>query len=137
MAKILALDVGQKRVGLAISDDLNIIAMPYKTIERVGAILEIKSVIETEGIELVVVGLPLLASGDPGSQAKDIELFTQELRTNIEQKIEYENEFLTSVEAIEKLKSSKKKNIAKEEIDQMAAAIILETYIKRIDASSK
>jgi len=136
MAKILALDVGQKRVGLAISDDLNIIAMPYKTIERAGAVLEVKNVIEIEGIELVVVGLPLLASGDPGSQAKDIELFTQELRANIDQKIEYENEFLTSVEATEKLKSSKKRNIAKEEIDQMAAAIILEAYIKRINARS-
>lgn len=133
MAKILGIDVGQRRVGLAISDDLNIIATPYKTIKRAGAISEIKTIIVKEGIELVVVGLPLLASGDPGSQATDVELFVKELKADIDQKIEYENEFLSSVEAIEKLKSSKKRNIAKEEIDQMAAAIILESYIKRIN----
>ena len=106
------------------------IATPYKTIRRVEAISNLKVIIEEEQIELLVVGLPLLASGDPGSQVGDIELFVKKLKTKIKQKIIFENEFLTSVEAIERLKIIKNKNIAKEEIDQMAAAIILEGYLR-------
>ena len=136
MAKILALDVGQKRIGLAVSDELNIIAMPYKTIERETAIEELAGIIEEEKIDLVVVGLPLLASGDPGSQAKDVEEFTKELRLEVKQELVFENEFLSSVEAVEKLKQSSRKNIAKAEIDQMAAAIILEAYLKSLNAKS-
>ncbi len=136
MAKILALDVGQKRIGLAVSDELNIIAMPYKTIERETAIEELVGIIEEEKIDLLVVGLPLLASGDPGSQAKDVEEFTNELRLEVKQELVFENEFLTSVEAVEKLKQSSRKNIVKAEIDQMAAAIILEAYLKSLNVKS-
>lgn len=131
MAKILAIDLGEKRVGLAISDELNIIAMGFGFLDREIAFEKIVSIIAKEKVEKVVVGLPKLASGDLGSQATDIQDFTGRLISEINVPIEYENEILTSVEAEKRLKEIGRKVKDKGEIDEMSAVIILETYLRR------
>ncbi len=130
MSKILALDVGEKRIGLAVSDDLEILATPYKTIDRDGAIVVLKEIIEKEKAKVLVVGLPYLESGKLGSQADDIKKFTKELISNIDLPYEYVNEALSSKEAKDRLRTYKKRTCNKEEIDQIAATIILEDYLR-------
>jgi putative Holliday junction resolvase len=131
MAKILALDIGEQRVGLAVSDELKIIASPYKTIGREKVIFELKQIVEKEKIEKIIIGLPYLGSGQLGSQAKDIQRFAHNLRAEVNVPIEFENEILTSVEAENRLRERRNKVLDKEEIDKMAATIILESYLGR------
>jgi putative Holliday junction resolvase len=127
--KILALDIGEKRVGLAVSDELGMTASPFKTIQRKEAVSEIAEIVIGEGVGKVVVGVPYLASGELGSQATDVWKFIEELKPRVSVEIDFENEILTSYEAEERLKDKKKKN--KEDIDSMAAVIILESYLAR------
>lgn len=131
MAKILAVDLGEKRVGLATSDELRIIASPYGWVERSKALEKILDIITKENVDLVLLGLPYLPSGGLGSQASDIETFSQELTKATNVKIEFENEVLTSVEAENRLKKMNLKNYSKGEIDAMAACIFLESYMRK------
>lgn len=129
LSKYIAIDVGTKRVGLAASDDLGIIAKPVLTIERDGAVEYIAGLVETEKVSRIVVGLPYLPSGRLGSQSKDVIEFVEELHKETDLPIDYENEVLTSVEAENRLKSLSKKRINKADVDAMAACIILESYL--------
>jgi len=131
MTKILALDVGIKRIGLALSDDLKIIASPYTTIERGKALEKLKAIIIKEDVESLVLGLPYLESGKLGSQAEDIGNFAKKLSEQISLKIEFENELLTSKEAQNRYSKMNKKTHEKGKIDEMAATIILEDYLTR------
>lgn len=128
--KILALDVGEKRVGLAISDELRIVASPTGFCEREQAIEKISDLVESEKVKKIVIGLPHLPSGDLGSQAKDILAFSEVLKESIDCRIDFEDESLSSVEAENRLKR-RKKPYEKGEIDAEAAAIILENYLMR------
>ena len=127
--KVLALDVGEKRIGLAMSDELGTIASPAGFVERRIATTKIEKMVRDENIERIVIGVPYLASGHLGSQASDVWKFAEELKELVLTDIEYENELLTSFEAKERLKGRKKKE--KGDIDSMAATVILEAYLKR------
>lgn len=131
MQKILAIDVGEKRVGLATSDRLGMLAAPFGFLEREGAVPKIVELITQEGIEQIVVGLPYLASGDLGSQAEDVQRFVTELQAMTSTSIDFENEMLSSAEAANRLKTMKRKIKDKGEVDAMAATIILESYLNR------
>ena len=131
MAKILAIDVGEKRVGLAASDETQMIAAPFGYIDRTGAIEKISDIVSQEAIGLVVVGMPFMPSGTLGSQAVDVQAFVASLREMIKVDIDFENEVLSSVEATNRLKSMKRKIKDKGEVDAMAATIILESYLNR------
>lgn len=131
MSKYIALDVGTKRVGVAMSDDLAIIASPYATIPRVGAAEEAARLAEKEKAVRIVVGLPYLPSGGLGSQARDVNLFVEELQKQATIPIDFEDEVLTSIEAENRLKAMSKKRLVKSEVDAMAACIILESYMRR------
>ena len=131
MTKILALDIVEKRIGLAMSDELKIIASPYKTIERKTALENIEDIIKKENVESLVLGLPYLENGELGSQADDIGEFAKELNERIAIKIEFENELLSSKEAKNRYHNMNKKTYEKGKIDEMAATIILEDYLSR------
>ena len=131
MQKILSIDVGEKRVGLATSDELGIIASPFGFIDRDGAVQKIADILVQENIGQIVVGLPYLPSGTLGSQAEDVQKFTAELRPITKIGIDFENEVLSSVEATNRLRQMKRKIKDKGEVDAMAATIILESYMNR------
>jgi putative Holliday junction resolvase len=133
LTKVLAIDVGEKRVGLATCDELRMIASPFGFLERDGAIEKILEIIAAEEIGQLVVGLPQLSSGDLGTQAEDVKSFVSELESKTAIAIDYENEILSSVEAANRIKQSKKKMKHKGELDAMAACIILESYLGRIE----
>lgn len=130
MSVILALDVGERRVGVAKTDELEIIASPFGFFDREVAIEKIADIISEEMVDLIVVGMPYLPSGGLGSQAEDVNLFIEELKAATSLDIETENEVLTSVEAEKRLKSMKK-SFEKGDIDAMAATVILESYLRK------
>ena len=128
----MALDVGTKRVGIAISDYLQVIANPVCTILRqpeADAIQQIVSLAKENRVEKIVVGLPINMDGTQGFQAQDCINFAQNF---FGFDIIYEDERLTSDEAEQRLKSRKidfRKN--KGLVDMESACIILEQYLSR------
>ena len=99
---IIALDVGTKRIGIAISDTSQNFAFPRGSIERKNCINCIISLANTEDVEMILVGMPYLPSGEIGTQAKDIEQFSQELSENINIQIKTVDERMSTKEAIKK-----------------------------------
>lgn len=132
MHKIMALDVGTKRIGIALSDYLQVIATPHSTIQRVPenkAIEDIIKLARENRVEKIVVGVPINMDGTQGFQAQDCIGFAQKLQGF---DIIFEDERLTSEEAEQRLKSRKidfRKN--KGLVDMESACVILEQYLSR------
>ena len=134
MGRLLAIDYGARRVGLALSDPLKMIASPYRTIinnNNTILIQEIETVIAAKDVELTIIGLPLGMAGQKTEQTKKVEEFVDKLidRGII---IKYEDERWSSVAA---KRSMKEQNIKsghnKDLVDQTAAAIFLQQYLDR------
>ncbi|MCX6806614.1 MAG: Holliday junction resolvase RuvX [Candidatus Berkelbacteria bacterium] len=129
MKRILALDYGQKRIGLAISDPTGIIARPYGLInEPEKAIKKIKEICQKEKIKEIVVGLPLNMKGEEGIQVQKTKAFVSELQKEVFLPIIFEDERLTTKEADKILREMKVK-ARKEKIDTLSALLILEQYL--------
>ena len=134
MARILGIDFGEKRVGLALSDRLNLIASPYKTIQYASKndlLNEIKKVVFDKEIEIFVLGLPLNMKGQDSNQTKKVRSF-KKLLSILELPIFYEDERFSSIVAKNSLVlQNVKTGHNKSEIDKTAAAIILQQYLDR------
>jgi len=134
--RILSIDYGKKRVGIAISDPLNIFAIPLVTIENNEKFWqEFLSLFSEYKIKKVLLGYPLLPSGDKSSSTLMVERFLEELKEKIEQKIILRDERYTSSIAQERIINSvksRKKRRNKGLVDRNAAAVILEEYLEEI-----
>lgn len=134
--KMLALDVGNKRIGTAVSDELGMFAHPLYTIHRKGIkrdIEEIIRILEEHRIEKLVVGLPRNMDGTLGFQGEKTMKFVNSLQREIGMDVEYIDERLSTQEAKEimlanNIRQENKKNI----IDTIAAVVILDDYLKRV-----
>jgi putative Holliday junction resolvase len=127
----LALDVGERRIGVAIGDSGVRIAVPFDVVEVDGKELErIAKLIIDEKIDTVVVGYPRNQSGEPTAQTTYVEDFAATLK-DIAPRIVFQDESLTSVLAEEQLKTLKKP-YTKGDIDSQAAAIILQDYLEQL-----
>ena len=130
MHKIMALDVGTKRIGIAISDYLHVIATPHSFINRepeVKAIETITQIAKENNVKKIVVGVPINMDGTLGFQAQNCIDFSQKI---VGFDIILEDERLTSEEAEERLRSRKvdfRKN--KGLVDTESACVILEQYL--------
>ena len=130
MHKIMALDIGTKRIGIALSDYLQVIATPHSFISRTPenvAIEEITKIAKENRVEKIVVGVPINMDGTTGFQAQDCIDFSQKF---LGFDIIYEDERLTSEEAEERLRKRKidfRKN--KGLVDMESACVILEQYL--------
>jgi len=94
--KILALDYGSARTGVAVSDPTGTVARPLRTLERATP-ADVRSLVEEEGAERVVVGLPLTLRGEHGAQAEETQRFVDELRAAVEVPVETFDERFTTV----------------------------------------
>ncbi len=122
---ILGLDYGEKRVGLAISDPEDRIALKYKTIllEDAEQLLEeLKKVCQEEEVKRVVIGLPISLSGQDSKQTKAVREFAEYVRIKLNLDVQLEDERLTSVEA---------ERTQAKDIDEESARLILQTYLDR------
>jgi putative Holliday junction resolvase len=132
MSRILGIDYGDVRIGLAMSDESQIIAKPYKTLENKGKKFVLKEIIKIckdDSVEEIVIGKPIMLSGEEGIQVEKVNRFIDFLKDNINVKIELEDERLTTVEA-EKLLNEKDIS-SKIDKDQISAYYILQNYLSK------
>ena len=128
---MIGLDVGDRRVGVAISDPLGKTAQPLETLERDGGLMERLAVlIRDTGAERMVVGLPLLMDGREGEQARKVRRFTRDLEESLDVSVVLLDERLTSREARNVLEAGGfKPRREKGATDRVAAALILRAYM--------
>lgn len=137
MARILGIDSGERRIGLAISDETELVARPLLVIQRREdalrqALDQIRDVAAREGAERLVVGLPLNADGSEGHQAKRARALARLLEKVVERPVEFWDERLSSVEAERMLREQGRSPRRVREaggIDAYAAAVILQDYL--------
>ena len=132
--RIMALDVGSKTIGLAVSDALGITAQGLETIRRRNKrfdLAALHSIIRRHGVTELVVGLPLRLSGKAGTQAEKVSAFAEELREKFKLPVHLWDERLTSAEANRILKQSEI-SIRKRAgaVDRLAAVLILQNYME-------
>ena len=134
MARALGIDFGEKRVGLALSDRLYLIASPYKTIQYISQddlISKIKKIVFEKEIKVFVLGLPLNLKGEDTTQTKKVRKF-KKLLSILSLPIVYEDERFSSIIAKNSLVlQNVKTGHNKSEIDKTAAAIILQQYLDK------
>lgn len=132
MYKVMALDIGTKRIGIALSDYLLMIANGHSYISREPeekALSEINKIAKENNVKKIVIGLPLNMDDSEGFQAKNCKEFAQKIK---DYEIIFEDERLTSEIAEENLRN-KKINFRKDKglVDIESACIILEQYLAR------
>jgi len=127
--KLIALDVGEARIGVAVADTAVRIAVPYGAIEVDGRELtEIAELAVREDADVIVVGYPRNQAGEPTAQTAYVEQFVSGLRDMASQ-IVFQDESLTSVMAEQRLQA-RGGSYTKGDIDAEAAVIILQDYIE-------
>ncbi len=136
MPRILAIDYGTKRVGLAVTDPLKIIASTLDTVHAKDVIEYLKKYTSTEAVETFVVGLPKRLDGSDSESAVHVESFVNLLRKNFpDTPIVRVDERFTSTIATRSLLEmglKKKDRAKKENVDQVSAVLILQTYMQSI-----
>ena len=137
MDRILAIDYGLKKIGLALSDPLKIIAKPFKTIENnsYDFILEyLFNIIDEYSIKEIVIGLPITLKNSFSDQTSIVQKFINQLKEDLSIKITIVDERLSSIEAKKSLiYQGIKTGHNKKEIDKTAAAIFLQSYLNQIE----
>jgi putative pre-16S rRNA nuclease len=132
--RVLGMDVGARRIGLAVSDPLGITAQGIETLERRNkrtdfAILE--RVIRRYEVGEIVVGYPLRMSGSTGNQSEKMAAFAEELRRKFELPVHLWDERLTTAEAHRVLDQTEMSTRRRSEVvDQMAAVLILQSFLE-------
>jgi putative Holliday junction resolvase len=129
--RLLGLDIGEVRIGVAISDELGSIASPLAMIPRkADVIAELKKLIVKYMPSRLIVGLPVGLSGREGPQAQATREFAEELAAAVGLPIEYYDERMSSSIAEQTLISQgTRREKRKQQIDAMAAAVILQGYL--------
>lgn len=131
--RYLALDHGTKRIGVAVSDELKMIAQPLEFIptEPFDAFLvRLKQVITEKEVELVFIGMPRNMDGTYGPAAQKVQEFIAQLKPEISVPIKTLDERLTSAQANRVLlQGNVRRADRKQKVDAMAAAILLQSYL--------
>jgi len=124
--KVLALDYGSARTGVAVSDATGTLARPVGVVERAGSdagLAQVAELVQEEAAELVVVGLPLTLRGERGAQAQETERFVSRLRRIVDVPVEtYDERFTTALAGQDGGRSAE---------DARAAAHLLTSYLAR------
>jgi len=132
VSRSLGVDYGTKRVGLAISDSLGITARPLSVVPRSAVVDEVVNLVKEHDIGTIVVGLPTGLSGDEGMSASEARKLADELGAATGAEVILADERYTSRMADDALlESGMKRRKRRENVDKVAAAIILQDYLDR------
>lgn len=135
--RILAIDYGDKKVGLALSDPMKIIAKPYKTImnnSKESLLNDINQVIQLKDVNEIVVGLPKTLKNTYSEQTYKVKDFIDYITKSLDINVVVVDERLSSIEAKRSLiNQGIKTGHNKKEIDKTAAAIFLQSYLNQIE----
>jgi len=133
--KILALDIGTVRIGIATSDIMEIIASAYEVYRRKNMPEDVKhiaDIVQNLSVGEIVIGLPLKMDGSEGQSVEMAKTFGDELSKLVNVPIVYQDERLSTVEAQRILiESGMRREKRKDKIDSIAATIILQTYLDK------
>lgn len=131
--RFMGIDLGDKRIGIALSDEGAVIASPMETLPRQGNRKDIARLLEIAGREdvgVILVGLPLSLDGSEGPQAKKVGRFVEALRAETTLPVTTWDERLSTVTAEQVLiEADVSRAKRKQRIDQVAAAVILQSYL--------
>lgn len=134
MARLLAIDYGKKRTGLAVSDEMQIIAGGLTTVPTTGLLDFILDYVKCEPVERIVVGLPKQMNNEPSENMRRVEPFVNRLRKLLPDiPVDYHDERFTSVLAQRTIIEAGIKKMArrnKELVDEVSATIILQSYME-------
>jgi putative pre-16S rRNA nuclease len=152
--RILALDYGRSRIGIALADSAVGLAQPFGTLERINRnedMRRLREMARENGVKQIVVGLPLRLDGTRGEMAEEAEGFAQRLRKQVGVPVEMVDERLTSWEAERLLEEVQgrmlkapavpgkalKKDRGRVSVDAVAASVILKEYLERRHSGEK
>ncbi|OGS17310.1 MAG: Holliday junction DNA helicase RuvA [Elusimicrobia bacterium RIFOXYA2_FULL_50_26] len=134
MQRLLGIDYGHRRIGLALSDPLGITAQPLEVLERVSLkedFARIAAIVAKYGVEKIVLGLPINMNGTESGLTSDVRRFAEELRESVALPVEFIDERLTTMQAermlVEEADMSREKR--KKVRDKLAASLILQSYM--------
>ncbi|HET9955507.1 MAG TPA: Holliday junction resolvase RuvX [Polyangiaceae bacterium] len=134
-----ALDFGTVRIGLAVADELGLLAHPRPHLNGAdleGAFKQLEALVEAEGIELFVVGLPRSLDGKEGPAAKRARVFAKRLKGRTKARVVLVDEWLSTKEATQRLREQGLDSRAqRSRVDSAAAAVLLQSYLDRGQAS--
>lgn len=132
--RILAIDYGQKRIGLALSDEMGLTAQPLQTLERTNRrndIRRVREIVRRNGVRRIVVGHPVHLNGTESEMAAEAARFAERLGKELGLPVELADERLSSWEAEQVLVEAGQKKRAGAAVDHIAAAVILRDYLAR------
>ena len=128
--RIMSLDVGEKNIGIAISDKMNILAIPHSTEKNdENFIYKISILIDEKDIKKIIIGMPYSLNGKLGHQANKTIDFIQKFKEKIKVDIDLSDERFSTKISKDNLRSNKKNEDGP--VDKYAAAIILENYLNK------
>jgi putative Holliday junction resolvase len=133
--RAVGIDLGSKRVGVAVSDPTGTLASPHAVLQRSGSHVEdhrrIAAIVEEYEAGVVVVGHPLSLDGRSGPAARLVEAEVDELRTSLEVPVELYDERFTTVTADRSmLERNMKADARRKVVDQVAAAVLLQSWLE-------
>ena len=133
MARVLGIDLGSRRIGVAVSDGLGLTAQPRATLPRHGGMRDMESIakaVRDADADRIVVGLPLDCEGKEGPAALRARAFAEKLRTTLQLPVELCDESFSTVEAEEVLIAADLSRARRKQVvDKVAAAIILQRWL--------
>ena len=136
--RVLGIDYGEKRIGLALSDATGLLASPWKRLANDANLVaaarrladEVRSLQNDEGLDAIVIGLPRRLNGEPTDQTARVEKLAELLRSQVAVPISLQDERLTSHEAEELLARRERDwRRRKDHLDAMSAALILQDFL--------
>lgn len=129
--RILAVDIGEKRIGIALSDALGWLATPLTVLvyERLeDKLAAIEELVRTHQVEQVIIGYPRSLNGSIGPQARRVDRFVSKLRSRLQVPVILWDERLSTTQA-ERLVHETGRKVQRERIDALAATVILQSYL--------
>ncbi len=130
--RVMGLDVGQRRIGVALSDELGLTAQPLKVIERRGeeTFRELAEIAEERNVGEIVVGLPRRTDGTLGTEASRVMAFAEELRRRLGLPVRFWDERFSTAQAERVLLAADQSRRKRRKVrDKVAAALILQGYL--------
>ena len=131
--RIMGIDYGEVRIGIALSDPLQIISRPYKVLTNSddSLFVELNEIIKLENVGKIILGLPLNLEGKDSQKTLEVRKFAEELEKKVPVPVEFIDERYTTVEANEALKNmGKDPRESRKVIDKIAASLILRSYLE-------
>ncbi|MFO7896593.1 MAG: Holliday junction resolvase RuvX [Candidatus Cloacimonadales bacterium] len=130
--RLMGIDYGEKRIGLALSDPMQIISTPYQVLSNEKGIFDkLREIIENEKVGKIILGLPLNLAGEDSRKTKEVRTFKQQLEQEITLPVEFYDERYSTAEATDLLiEMGYSPQQRKKIIDKMAASIILKNFLE-------